>query len=82
MKLTKEHPTFQRVSKGIHDSIEKLRPATIALAQRKVIAGNPLALMDSKILISQVAEEVTRIELSLYKRQARRMGVLGKYVGH
>lgn len=82
IKYFKDHPAYKRVSDKIHNDIERLRPRTISLAQRNVMSRNPLALSDTKVLVSQVADEVNKIEMSLYKREARRMGLMSKYVGH
>lgn len=80
IKLTSQHPAFQRTALFLHAQVEKCRPSAIKLATNTII-GQGIGLT-SVNLTTRIAQEVDRLEMAMFKRLARKHGLTGKYVAH
>ncbi len=78
--LAKDHPAFQRAAAFLHTQVEKCRPSAIQIAT-KTILRQELGLTTAS-LPTRIADEVSRMEMAMFKRLARKQGLNSKYQGH
>lgn len=80
VRLTAQHPAFQAVAARIVSTVKANAERSRPLALKRVM--NDPFLRNSGDLTARVEEQHQAILKTELKREFRRNGLLGKYVGH